>query len=312
MSSITVGTLTSTTVNVTGTITLPNGIVLPSFSDANRPGSPTAGQMIYNTTTEDVQIWNGTAWSSLAGSVLRNWTDSTRPGSPSAGEIGWNTETLIVEIYDGTQWAEVGQTGAEADPGEVLFVTTGSHTWTVPDGVESVSVVAIGGGGGGSGDHDGGGGCGGGLGWRNNIAVTPGANISVTVGRGGAGADSDSQNGQAGAASWFQSTNQVWAGGGDGGRGNYDGSSIRGGNFVGAGGGRGGDDNYGSTWRTGGKGAGGYTGRGGDAGIPYNVSGESGQGKPAAPGAAAVNYGLGTGGSAGGAGEIKYRFIRIA
>ena len=33
--------------------------------------------------------------------------------------------------------------------GEVQFTTVGSHSWTVPDGVTSVSVLTIGGGGGG-------------------------------------------------------------------------------------------------------------------------------------------------------------------
>ena len=62
MSSITVGTLTSTTVNVSGNITMTNGMVLPSFTTSGRPSSPTAGQMIYNTTLQDVEVWTGSAW----------------------------------------------------------------------------------------------------------------------------------------------------------------------------------------------------------------------------------------------------------
>ena len=38
---------------------------------------------------------------------------------------------------------------AGGGPGEAIF-TEGTYTWVVPDGVESVSVVAVGGGGGGS------------------------------------------------------------------------------------------------------------------------------------------------------------------
>ena len=299
MSSITVGTLTSTTVNVSGNITMTNGMVLPSFTTSGRPGSPTAGQMIFNTTISDVEVWTGSAWKPFLGQGLRNWTDSTRPTSPVNGDVGWNTEQEIAELYIAAdaEWVPVGSS-AGADPGEVLFVSVGQHSWQVPDGVEAVSVVAIGGGGGGSGDHDGGGGTGGGLGWRNNITVTPGTSITVRVGQGGPGGN-ESTNGTAGNESWFQSTGQVRGGGGTGGRGNYSGESLPGGNYTGAGGGRGGDNNYGSTWRNGGTGAGGYTGRGGEAAIPYNNPGQPGTGGGGGSGAGGNNYFMGGGGGTG-------------
>lgn len=75
---------------------------------------------------------------------------------------------------------------------QVLFDTPGTYTWTAPAGVTSVSVVCIGGGGAGtrgtspsdSVQYRRGGG-GGGLGWKNNIAVTPGQTYTVVVGAGG-------------------------------------------------------------------------------------------------------------------------------
>ncbi len=300
MSSITVGTLTSTTVNVSGNIQMTNGMVLPSFTTAGRPGSPTAGQMIYNSTEQDVEVWTGSAWKPFLGQGLRNWTNSTRPSSPVNGDVGWNTEEEVAEIYiaNDAEWVPVGS-GGKADPGEVLFVSVGQHSWTVPDGVEAVSVVAIGGGGGGAGDHDGGGGTGGGLGWRNNITVTPGTSITVRVGAAGPGGDNEGTNGQNGGESWFQSTGQVRGGGGRGGRGNYDGSNLPGGDYSGAGGGRGGDNNYGGTWRNGGTGAGGYTGRGGEAAIPYNNPGQPGSGGGGGAGAGGNNYFMGGGGGTG-------------
>lgn len=33
-----------------------------SFSDGTRPASPSTGDIIYNTTTGKVQVWNGSAW----------------------------------------------------------------------------------------------------------------------------------------------------------------------------------------------------------------------------------------------------------
>ena len=85
---------------------------------------------------------------------------------------------------------------ASLQRGEQVYDTPGSYTWTVPAGVYSVSVVAIGGGGGGAAvnDSDGlrrlpeigaAGGGGGALGYRNDIAVTPGQTCTIGVGAGG-------------------------------------------------------------------------------------------------------------------------------
>lgn len=74
--------------------------------------------------------------------------------------------------------------GFAPPPGEQLYTTAGGYTWTVPAGLSSVRVVCVGGAGAG-GTWGGGGGGGGGYCKKSNIAVTPGASISVAVGRGG-------------------------------------------------------------------------------------------------------------------------------
>ena len=65
--------------------------------------------------------------------------------------------------------------------GQAEYTSPGSYTWTAPAGVTSVCVVCIGGGAAGASSGNRGGG-GGGLGWKNNIAVSPGANYTVFVG----------------------------------------------------------------------------------------------------------------------------------
>lgn len=60
-----------------------------------------------------------------------------------------------------------------------VFTEPGTHTWVVPPGVTSVSVVAVGSGGRGYGSAGGGGGE---LCYQNAIAVTPGATMQVVVG----------------------------------------------------------------------------------------------------------------------------------
>jgi len=91
--------------------------------------------------------------------------------------------------------------------------SSGSGTWTVPAGVTSVSVTAIGGGAGGASGSEanpyvsgGGGGSSGGFNQR-TISVTPGQKISYSVGKGGAGAAKTTggsvKNGSAGARTSF-------------------------------------------------------------------------------------------------------------
>ena len=101
----------------------------------------------------------------------------------SSGSAAMTSETKTTLNY----------TSGSATPSGVLFNTTGTHTWTVPDNVTTISVVAVGGGGGGYGYWNvdatelriGTGGSGGTLSYSNNIYVTPGETLDVTVGAGG-------------------------------------------------------------------------------------------------------------------------------
>ena len=78
-------------------------------------------------------------------------------------------------------------------PGQVLYEGSSSntnggqqtYTWTVPAGVSTVSVAAIGGGGGGYYGWAVCGGSGGGLVWANGVPVTPGASYTILAGDGG-------------------------------------------------------------------------------------------------------------------------------
>jgi hypothetical protein len=57
-------TLKNTTINDTGYLKLPTG------TDAQRPASPEAGMMRWNTTSSSTEVYDGTAWSSVGGSSL--------------------------------------------------------------------------------------------------------------------------------------------------------------------------------------------------------------------------------------------------
>ena len=183
------------------------------------------------------------------------------------------TLTLTLDGAYSTYSVTVTITDTSAAPvGESVYTVPGTYSWTCPAGVTSVSAVAIGGGGGGTiwygGTQGGSGGGGGGLGYKNNIAVTPGNTYTVVVGAGGA-----SYSG-AGGNSYFITTTTVRGGGGGGGINQYgsgDVSGGAGGTFNGDGGGSGGtgivmDVTYKTGQCGGGSGAGGYGGTGGYGG----------------------------------------------
>ncbi len=99
---------------------------------------------------------------------------------------------------------------------------TSSGTFTVPDGITSVSPVLTGGGGGGATNTSTGGGGGGGGGYTTGtMTVTPGQTITFTVGAGGAGATTNNTNGQAGGNTTFSSFTAHGGGGGLAGGGGY-------------------------------------------------------------------------------------------
>lgn len=175
--------------------------------------------------------------------------------------------------------ARFGRTGSRVVTGQQAYTTPGTYSWVAPAGVTSVSVVAVGGGGGTTNrDHGGGGG---GLGWKNNIAVTPGVSYTVFVGSGGQVAPCffAGRTGTGG-SSYFKCSSTVQGNGGDGGFGN-----TGGGGYVGTGGGNGGNGGYKCNGGGGGGGAGGYTGNGGNGGS------------------CGANGGNGSGGGGGGGGS---------
>lgn len=141
--------------------------------------------------------------------------------------------------------------------GQIEYTSGGSYSWVCPSNVTSVSVICVGGGAGGTFPNGGGGG---GLGWKNNIAVTPGQSYTVVVGS----AASEGQNGN---QSYFISSATVSGNGGTG---------STGGGYVGDGGGTGGNGGTGATNKgAGGGGAAGYTdngGRGGAGGSTWSTN----------------------------------------
>jgi len=178
--------------------------------------------------------------------------------------------------------------------GQSSFITPGTYSWTVPTGVDTISVVTVGGGGGGGGAGGSagkGGGGGGALAYVNSISVTPGETLTVGVGTSGQPGIVPTSTASAGGNSYVKrgAISLVEAGGGQ--KGND--TILDGNNNGGAGGtvivGTGG------TGGTGGAGNNGFGGGGGGAGG-YSGNGGNGGGNGGNPG----NPGIGGAGGGGG------------
>ncbi|MGN6607115.1 MAG: hypothetical protein ACTHMS_08930 [Jatrophihabitans sp.] len=130
--------------------------------------------------------------------------DRPAPTPATAGSLRLNTDTRQLEVTDGTDWfPAVTAAAATTQPPAALpqlraATFTASGRFTVPDGVTSLRVQAIGAGGGGGGggtiggasrapSAHGGAGGGAGLALDQVVPVTPGDVITVSVGAGGVG-----------------------------------------------------------------------------------------------------------------------------
>lgn len=217
----------------------------------------------------DSTVTYSVASGSLPSGITLNSTSGVLSGTmPSVSSS--TTYTFTIRATDGeTQDTDriFSVNVSPAPPtGQVAYTSAGTYSWTAPNGVTSVSVVAVGGGAPGAGYS---GGVGGSLGWKNAITVVPGQSYTVVTG-GAAG------------TSYFINATTVKGGGGGTGAG-----------YIGDGGGNGG-----AGGNHGGGGAGGYSGDGGGAGTGYN----SGQdtifpGTAGSGGAAGGGGGLYSGGS---------------
>ena len=117
---------------------------------------------------------------------------------PDRSESNANDDKGVFHIQDAFYLTTASRWGA-APEGQVVFTSTGSTTWTVPEGVLTVSAVVVGGGGGasacpGTSAYSGNGGGGGGLSYG-TFSVTPGETLSLVIGGGGSGGSSGTSAG---------------------------------------------------------------------------------------------------------------------
>jgi hypothetical protein len=282
----------------------------------------TVGGTITGLTTSGLVLANGTDTTPPLGATATQFTMPTGVASGATYDVIAQTQPSgqLCTVSNGTGTVgafDVTTVTVGCASNVVSFTTAGQYSWTVPDGVTSILVVATGGGGGGSYSSYGGGN--GGV-VTATLSVTAGSTLSLYVGGGGgtssgAGGGGGSSNVNAGTA------DQIIAGGGGGAGGGADGNATGGdggGNGTGSGssgdagnpsagsggsagiGGAGGSGDL-ANGSAGGSGNGGPGGAGGDCGIG-GIGGVGNGNGPGGAGGTACAGGGGGGGYGGGGG----------
>jgi hypothetical protein len=100
---------------------------LPAGSTAQRPGTPAAGYIRYNTTTGKFEGY-GSAWGNIGGGAA---IGDTPPANPGAGDLWWNSADGRMYVYytdaNSSQWVDLSAGGA----GQYLPLTGGTISGNV-------------------------------------------------------------------------------------------------------------------------------------------------------------------------------------
>ncbi len=167
------------------TPTIDNSVIIAGGAAGHTNGAQTFSS---SDLTNFITVGSNDGYDATVGMGYKVWNTGDGTFDPAA--FAFSGTTSASYSWNAVTFSIGPLTGAA----QTLFTTTGAQSWTVPDGVTSISVVCIGGGEGGGAEY---GGDGGGLRYVNNISVTPGETLTVTVGAGGA-ADNSSFTSSAG------------------------------------------------------------------------------------------------------------------
>lgn len=100
---------------------------LPASTTGDRPGTPLAGYIRYNTTTGKFEGF-GSAWGNIGGGAA---IGDTPPANPGAGDLWWNSADGRMYVYytdaNSSQWVDLSAGGA----GQYLPLTGGTVTGTL-------------------------------------------------------------------------------------------------------------------------------------------------------------------------------------
>ena len=100
--------------------------LLENFAEvtADAPSKPLLGQLFFDRTLDQMQVYDGTQFKAVAGTII----SSTEPTFGAQGDLWFSTGTTQVYVYTGTIWQLVGPQGALATGAvsDTIIDTTGT------------------------------------------------------------------------------------------------------------------------------------------------------------------------------------------
>jgi len=100
--------------------------LLENFAEvtADAPSKPLLGQLFFDRTLDQMQVYDGTQFKAVAGTII----SSTEPTFGATGDLWFSTGTTQVYVYTGTIWQLVGPQGALATGAvsDTIIDTTGT------------------------------------------------------------------------------------------------------------------------------------------------------------------------------------------
>ena len=93
-------------------------------TEANAPTKAIAGQLFYNTTASQLQVYDGSAFKTVSGSIV----NTTQPTSAVSGDIWFDSTNNQMYAYNGTTWVLIGPAAASGEGQSGAIVTTISDT----------------------------------------------------------------------------------------------------------------------------------------------------------------------------------------
>ena len=99
--------------------------LLENFANttANAPDKPLTGQLFYDTTLKQIQVYDGTAFKAASGSIV----STTQPSTGAEGDLWYDSSNQQIYVYTGTSWILVGPIASSGSG------TTGAVASTITD-----------------------------------------------------------------------------------------------------------------------------------------------------------------------------------
>jgi hypothetical protein len=106
-------------------------------TSSTRPANPFEGQVIYETDTNNIRFWSGSAWESNKGGIV----SSSAPTGAAAGDIWYDSDDGRTYIYydDGSsqQWVEFGAAPSGSSITLASYADSAARTSAIPSPTEA-------------------------------------------------------------------------------------------------------------------------------------------------------------------------------